>query len=152
MRIVRIDEMPEIREQAAAWFSERWKGHEEEYFSSINDSLSTGVQIPKWYVILKDDQIIAGAGVVSGDPQIQKDKRANVCAVYVEEQYRGLRIAGTLLEYICIDMAFHGVTTLYLTTELTGFYDRYGWELIADMPDGEKTMYVYRHQLNFMGR
>ena len=35
MRIIRIDEMPEIKDQAVKWFSEKWGNHEEEYLTSI---------------------------------------------------------------------------------------------------------------------
>ena len=152
MRFIRIDEMPEIKNQAVAWFSEKWQGHEEEYYNSINDSLNTKELFPKWYVLLDGDKIVAGAGVISNDPQIQREKKLNVCAVYVEETYRGKGVAGALLEYICIDMMFHGAAVLYLTTEMTAFYERYGWEFIAGIKDGEgKDMRVYRRQL-IMGR
>lgn len=153
MRIIRIDELPEIKEQATAWFSEKWKGHEEGYFNSINDSLNDKVQFPKWYVVLKNNQIIAGAGVISNEPQIQRVKFPHVCAVYVEEAYRGMRIAGNLLEYICIDMEFNGVETLYLTTEMSGFYEQYGWEFKATIKEKDnKEMRVYRRKLNLLGR
>ena len=153
MQIIRIDEMPAFRERAAAWFAEKWKGHEEEYYSSISDSVSGKPLFPKWYIMLEGGRIIAGAGVISGDPPMQKEQRADVCAVYVEEQYRGKGIAGALLEYICIDMMLRGVEALYLTTEMTGFYERYGWEFVAEIPDGDaQKMRVYRRRLNVVGR
>jgi len=153
MRIVRIDELPEIKEQAAAWFSDKWKDHEEEYYYSIDESLNSKMMFPKWYVMLKDEEIIAGAGVISNEPQIQKEKHPNICAVYVEEEFRGKGIAGALLEYICIDMMFHGAEVLYLTTELKTFYERYGWQFITEIADDDgKTMRVYRRPLNLTGR
>ena len=153
MRFVRIDEMPEIKEKAASWFADKWKGHEEEYYCSINDSLDPKRMFPKWYVLLRGDEIIAGAGVISNDPQIQKEKHPNICAVYVEEEYRGNGIAGVLLEYICIDMMFHGAETLYLTTELSSFYERYGWQFITEITDDEgKAMRVYRRRFDLIGR
>lgn len=153
MQIIRIDEMPAIRDRAAAWFSEKWKGHEEEYRYSIHQSLNKNAVLPKWYIMLEDGKIIAGAGVISGDPPMQKEQRPNVCAVYVEEQYRGKGIAGALLEYMSIDMMFRGVDALYLTTELDKFYERYGWDFMAELKDNDgKTMRVYRRQLNLTGR
>ena len=149
MQIVRIDEMPAIKDRAAAWFAEKWKGHGEEYLSSINDSVKLKSQFPKWYIMLEAGKIIAGAGVISNDPPIQKEQRPNICAVYVEEQCRGKGIAGALLEYISIDMMFRGVEALYLTTEMTEFYERYGWEFMTEMTDSEdKIMRMYRRQLN----
>lgn len=153
MRIIRIDEMPAVKDRAAAWFSEKWKGHEAEYRDSIYKSINKNISLPKWYIMLEDGNIIAGAGVISGDPPMQKEQRPNICAVYVEEQYRGKGIAGALLEYICVDMMFRGMDTVYLTTELAEFYERYGWECIAGIKDDEgKDMRVYRRRLNLMGR
>lgn len=153
MQIIRIDEMPAMKDKAAAWFSEKWKGHEAEYRNSIHQSLNKNVFLPKWYIMLEEGQIIAGAGVISNDPPMQKEQHPNICAVYVEEQYRSKGIAGALLEYICIDMMFHGAEALYLTTELNTFYERYGWKCIAEIKDDdEKDMRVYKRQLNLMGR
>ena len=89
--------------------------------------------------------------MISNTPQIRKEKRPTICAVYVENEYRSRGIAGTLLEYICVDMLLRGITTLYLTTEMTYFYERYGWEFIAEIKDDEsKNMRLYKHQINFV--
>ncbi len=153
MQIIRVDEMPAIKDRAAAWFAEKWKGHQDEYRSSIHQSINKNILLPKWYIMLEDGQVIAGAGVISNDPPIQKEQRPTVCAVYVEEQYRGKGIAGALLEYLSIDMMFRGVEALYLTTELDTFYERYGWQFMTEIKDSEdKIMRVYRRQLNFTGR
>lgn len=151
MRIIRIDEMPEIKDRAAAWFSEKWSVPVEVYTKNINESLEQEGALPAWYLLLNGDDIIAGAGVISNTPQIRKEKRPTICAVYVENEYRSRGIAGTLLEYICVDMLLRGITTLYLTTEMTYFYERYGWEFIAEIKDDEsKNMRLYKHQINFV--
>ena len=103
--------------------------------------------------MLEEGNIIAGAGVISNEPPMQKEQRPNICAVYVEDQHRGKGIAGALLEYICIDMMLRGMNEIYLTTELESFYERYGWEFMAEFKDDdEKTMRVYRRRLNLTGR
>ena len=153
MQIIRVDEMPAVKDRAAAWFAEKWKDYESEYQNSITQSLNKSILLPKWYIMLEGGQIIAGAGVISNDPPMQKEQRPNICAVYVEEEYRGKGIAGALLEYICIDMMFRGIEALYLTTELDSFYERYGWKAIAEIKDeSDKIMRVYRRQLNIAGR
>lgn len=153
MQIIRIDEMPALKDRAATWFSEKWKGHEEEYRSSIRQSVNKNIALPKWYIMLEEGQIIAGAGVISSDPPMQKEQRPTICAVYVEEEYRRKGIAGALLEYICVDMMFRGVNALYLTTELDTFYERYGWQFMAELADNDgKPVRVYKRQLNITGR
>ena len=92
-------------------------------------------------------KIIGGIGVIENDFHNRKDLTPNVCAVYVEENYRCQGIAGKLLEYVCEDMRSFGLETLYLITDHTGFYERYGWKFLCmAQGDGEvdlSRMYVY---------
>ena len=46
MRIIRIDEMPEVKDQAVKWFSEKWGNHGEEYLTSINESVRIKQSLP----------------------------------------------------------------------------------------------------------
>lgn len=99
------------------------------------------------YVAVENQQIIGGIGVIENDFHNRKDLTPNVCAVYVEENYRCQGIAGKLLEYVCEDMRSFGLETLYLITDHTGFYERYGWKFLCmAQGDGEvdlSRMYVY---------
>ncbi len=98
-------------------------------------------------VVVSNQQIIGGIGVIENDFHNRKDLTPNVCAVYVEENYRCQGIAGKLLEYVCEDMRSFGLETLYLITDDTGFYERYGWKFLCmAQGDGEvdlSRMYVY---------
>ena len=40
-------------------------------------------------------------------------------------------MAGALLERVCRDMKGRGIDTLYLLTDHTSFYERYGWEFFV---------------------
>ena len=68
--------------------------------------------------------------------------------VYVEEDARCQGIAGALLGLACRDMAQLGYPTLYLLTDHTAFYERYGWEYLCPVRgDGEaqdSRMYIHR--------
>ena len=93
-------------------------------------------------------RIIGGMGVIENDFHDRKDLAPNVCAVYTEEEYRCNGIAGALLNYVCDDMNTKGITTLYLSTDHTSFYERYGWEFFCMVQgDGElemSRMYVHK--------
>lgn len=54
-----------------------------------------------------------------------------MCAVYVEVAYRCKGIAAQLLGCVCDDMRAQGIDTLYLATDHTSFYERYGWEFLC---------------------
>lgn len=52
-----------------------------------------------------------------------------------------------MLNYVCEDMHNKGTDTLYLITDHTSFYERYGWEFICMVQgDGESNlsrMYIH---------
>ena len=65
----------------------------------------------------------------------------NVCAVCTAPDKRGQGIAGELLNCVCNDMSKKGIDTLYLVTDHTSFYERYGWEFLCMVQgDGEPNM------------
>lgn len=146
--IVKINEKPEFVPRASDWFHSKWGVPLEAYKESMEASLIEGTKVPAWYVYLDGDRIIGGLGVIENDFHNRKDLTPNVCAVYVEEEYRGQGIAGELLNVVCEDMRSHGIETLYLITNLTNFYERYGWEFLCMVQgDGEpelSRMYVHR--------
>ena len=144
--IVKLSQRRALKGRAAAWFSEKWHVPAEAYLESIEASFSAAV--PSWYLYLEGDRIIAGMGVIENDFHDRKDLTPNVCAVYTEPSHRNRGIAGRLLRFVCADMQASGVDTLYLLTDHTGFYERYGWEFYCmAQGDGEEKpsrMYVHR--------
>ena len=126
-----VRERPEAKEEVAAWFHERWGVPLEAYLESIGECLEKKTGVPQWYVMMRGGKIIAGCGVIENDFHERKDLAPNVCAVYVDEEFRNRGIAGFMLQYVCDDMAAMGYDTLYLLTDHTGFYERYGWQFLC---------------------
>ena len=142
-----VRDWPEAKEEIALWFHERWHIPLEAYRESITACLGEETGVPQWYVVVRGNRIIAGCGVIENDFHERKDLTPNVCAVYVDEAYRNRGIAGFLLQYVCGDMAAMGVDTLYLLTDHTGFYERYGWRFLCMVrgSDGAPSrMYMHR--------
>lgn len=147
-KIIRLSEQPEIKEQAAQWFHEKWGIPLAAYLESMEECLTGKGAVPQWYVAVEDDRIIGGMGVIENDFHDRKDLAPNVCAVYTEEDRRGRGVAGALLNDVCEDMKKRGIDTLYLLTDHDSFYERYGWEFLCmAQGDGEEEMsrmYVHR--------
>ncbi len=147
-KIVRLTDKPEIKEQAAQWFYEKWDIPLNAYLESMDECLTEGNPVPQWYVATEDNRIIGGLGVIENDFHDRKDLVPNVCAVYTEEDRRRRGVAGALLHYVCADMKEKGIDTLYLVTDHIGFYERYGWEFYCMVQgDGEaemSRMYIHR--------
>lgn len=134
--MIRLADRPALRISAADWFHEKWGVPLEAYLESIDECLACKTAVPQWYVVLHQDAIIAGIGVIENDFHDRKDLAPNVCAVYVEEAYRCQKIAGKMLKFVCDDMRQRGIGTLYLVTDHTSFYERYGWKFFC-MVQGE---------------
>ncbi|WP_242960089.1 GNAT family N-acetyltransferase [Drancourtella sp. An12] len=145
-----LREKPQWKQKAAQWFHEKWNVPVDAYLESIEESLNSENPVPQWYLAVKEEQIIGGIGVIENDFHDRKDLTPNVCAVYVEEEFRCRGIAGKMLETVCRDMKEKGIDTLYLITDHDSFYERYGWEFYCMVQgDGEEEMtrmYVHRER------
>ncbi|MGN0683226.1 MAG: GNAT family N-acetyltransferase [Oscillospiraceae bacterium] len=149
MEILKIRENPELAEKAAQWFHSKWRIPLSAYEESIADCLKNEKSVPQWYVAMQDGEIVGGLGVIENDFHEKKDLAPNICAVYVEKPHRCKGIAGKLLNYVCEDMKSFGIDTLYLLTDHTSFYERYGWEyLCMTKEEGKEDEYarVYVHR------
>ena len=125
--VIRLADRPELKEYAAQWFHEKWGIPIEAYRESMEQCLSGKEPVPQWYMAMENDRIIGGLGVIENDFHDRKDLSPNVCAVYTEKDRRCMGVAGALLDYVCADMKEKGIGTLYLVTDHTSFYERYGW-------------------------
>ena len=147
MDIIDLRQHPETIESASRWFHENWGIPQQAYLDSMQEALKTDT-VPRWYVAMENDRIVGGLGVIENDFHDRIDLTPNVCAVYVEHDYRCRGIAGQLLNHVCRECANVGIHTLYLLTDHTGFYERYGWEFYCmAQGDGEETMsrmYIHR--------
>ena len=141
--------MPLIKDCAADWFNQKWGIPREAYDESMSDALLNESTVPQWYVALDGARIIGGAGVIENDFHDRRDLTPNVCALFVEPEYRCHGIAGQILDFICSDMKKHGLDTLYLLTDHTSFYERYGWQYLCEAQgDGEPdTSRMYMRKL-----
>ncbi len=151
MEILKIRDHGELAKEAALWFHTKWAVPLEAYEASIQECLAGEGGVPQWYVAAKQGKIIGGLGVIEHDFHDRKDLTPNLCALYVEEDFRCRGIAGALLEEAYRDMAGFGIDTLYLITDHTSFYERYGWEFLCMVrEEGEEEelgmirMYVHK--------
>ena len=146
-RYIKLREMPELKASAAEWFHKKWGIPQEAYLECMDDYLNEKTEYG-WYLCLDDDQILGGLGVIENDFHDRKDLSPNICAVYTDETHRKQGIAGNLLNMAVEDLRSKGITPVYLVTDHTGFYERYGWEFHCMVQgDGEPDstrMYIHR--------
>lgn len=146
-RYITLREKPQWADRAADWFHSKWRVPKEAYLTCMHAYLHGQTEYG-WYLCVKDDQIIGGLGVIENDFHNRKDLTPNICAVYTDESHRCQGIAGHLLNMAVEDQRTKGVSPIYLLTDHTGFYERYGWEFLCMVQgDGEpepSRMYIHR--------
>ena len=144
---ITLRERPGLMDVAATWFHEKWHVPREAYLECMEAYLRQETEYG-WYLCLDEDQIVGGLGVIANDFHDRKDLTPNVCAVYTDEDYRCQGIAGKLLNMAVEDLRSKGISPVYLLTNHTGFYERYGWEFLCmAQGDGEpylSRMYIHR--------
>ncbi len=142
-----LREKPELKEAAAEWFHQKWGVEKEAYLECMDTYLDQETEYG-WYLCTEGDRIISGLGVIDNDFHDRKDLSPNICAVYTEKEYRGMGIAGRLLNLAVEDLRAKGITPVYLVTDHKGFYERYGWEFFCMVQgDGEpdqSRLYIHR--------
>jgi GNAT superfamily N-acetyltransferase len=144
---ITLRERPELMDTAAQWFNSKWGVPKEAYLTCMEEYLSGKTEYG-WYLCLHNGQIVGGMGVIENDFHNRKDLSPNVCAVYTEEICRKQGIAGKLLNMVVDDLKSKGISPVYLVTDHTGFYERYGWEFYCvAQGDGEPEptrLYIHR--------
>ena len=133
-KLVSLRQRPELLEKAAHWFSDKWGVPILAYQESMEQSIQILTAVPQWYLaVTKEQEIIGGAGIIENDYHNRKDLAPNLCALFVLPEYRGQGIAGELLQFAKKDARRLGFSKLYLITDHTSFYERYGWQYVTDV-------------------
>ena len=144
---ISLRERRQLKDRAAEWFHSKWGVPQEAYLECMDAYLNNETEYG-WYLCLDGNRMIGGLGVIENDFHDRKDFTPNICAVYTEEEYRCKGIAGHLLDMVVEDLKSKGVTPIYLVTDHTSFYERYGWEFLCMVQgDGEPgliRMYVHK--------
>ena len=144
---ITLREQPALMDTAAQWFNSKWGVPKEAYLECMQAYLSGETELG-WYLCLDGEKIVGGMGVIENDFHDRKDLSPNVCAVYTEDSHRKMGIAGELLNMTVEDLRSKGISPVYLVTDHTNFYERYGWEFLCMVQgDGEPDMtrmYIHR--------
>ena len=131
-QIINIRECPQWLERAADYFSSRWNIDRQLYQNSINDSLRTDNALPRWYLMLRDDNIIGGFGLIDNDFMVRTDLYPWMCALFIEPAERGKQLGEKLLRHSRYEAALLGFNKVYLNTDHVGYYEKYNWSYMGD--------------------
>ncbi len=139
-KITLLRDTEDLNKLAANWFHEKWNVPLDAYLESIQECQKKPGKVPQWYLMLNENEIIAGLGVIENDFHKRTDLTPNICALYVEKSYRNMGIAKKMLDFVCRDLSMMGYLDVYLITEHTDFYEKCGWDFISMVEENNGHM------------
>lgn len=133
MELISVRENPEYKDRMIKYFQSKWASESsmKVYEDCIESCLTTNSPLPHWYILEESGNIIGGAGLITNDFISRMDLYPWLCALYIEENYRGNEYGSMLLDKAKRDAKAGGFENLYLCTDHIGYYERYGFEYIG---------------------
>lgn len=146
-KVINVRRRPEYKDLAVDYFERHW-GNRAIYEDCISHSFAVENPLPVWYLLMAGDEIIGCAGLITNDFISRMDLLPWLCALYVDEGYRGQNLSAMLIEQVKMDCAAMGFKRFYLATDHVGFYEKHGFVYLADgyHPWGESSR-IYEREL-----
>lgn len=82
MEIISVREHPEHQEKFIGYFQRTWATENtmKVYEDCISNSVEPAKQLPQWYLLVEDDEIIGCAGLITNDFISRMDLYPWICA------------------------------------------------------------------------
>lgn len=134
MRIVNLRDNPELLEIGIAYFQRVWGNEKTKmvYRDCISRSILAENPLPIWYLVFDGNEPIGCAGLITNDFISCMDLWPWLCALFVDERYRGRRLGADIISHIREDARKIGFAKLYLCTGHVGYYEKIGFSYICE--------------------
>ncbi|WP_298511620.1 GNAT family N-acetyltransferase [uncultured Kordia sp.] len=134
MKIELITKDNNLLEKGIAYFWKQW-GNDSNfdfYRDCIENSVSDDNALPKFYVLLDHNEIVACYALLLNDIISRQDIFPWFACLFVDENYRNQGIAKKLMTHALSECKNKGFETVYLSTDLENFYEKNGWSYHAN--------------------
>ena len=132
MEVISIKENPEYKDIAISYLQNKWSSVPGIiYEDCVNNGINSSSVLPQWYLLKFENKIIGCSGMITNDFISRMDLYPWICALYIEEEYRGNRYAYRLIEKAKNDARESGFEKIYLCTDIIGLYEKYGFKYIG---------------------
>ena len=121
-------------DKAIMFYHKAW-GNEKNYSffeDAIKHSTNKKTGLPRFYVLLKKEDIVGCIGLISCDFISRSDLSPWIAGVFILESERRKELGSFMIQHVETEAKNAGFSTLFLTTDLNGYYEKYGWERMED--------------------
>jgi GNAT superfamily N-acetyltransferase len=148
--IVNVQEFSGGIDPCARYIHAKWGdvGNYPFYYDAIVHSSGPGKQLPRFYVLVKDNALIGCYALLTNDLISRQDLYPWFACLFVEENERGHQYGKLMLAHAEQEAANGGFSMIYLNTSHDGYYEKYGWQRIEDgyYINGSKLR-IYEHEV-----
>ncbi|MFN1836040.1 GNAT family N-acetyltransferase [Balneola sp. MJW-20] len=132
MKIISLRESPEYKDEAIRYLQKSWPGVLPIiYEDCISYSINARNSLPQWYLLELRDRLIGCAGLITNDFISRGDLYPWLCALFIDNEFRGSDYGFLLIEKAKQDTKKFGFDYLYLCTSLIGYYEKKGFKYIG---------------------
>ena len=147
-KIISLKENPNLIDEACKFFSNAWQIPYNAYYESMEEMKTSSLGYPFWLVVTFKDEIVGGLGVIKNDFHSRIDLFPNICAVFVKENHRRKGLCPLLLKTIIEHLHKHKIDKVYLVTNHTSLYEKYGFAYYCETmcEDGPSRVYLHEYK------
>lgn len=133
MEIIQLVKKDDLFDEAVDLFWQEWgeAGGRAFYEDCMFYALTNPNDIPGFYIAKEKDKIIGTYALIRNDLNSRQDLTPWLACLFVNEQFRGKSLGSELLNHGLQEAAKKGYKSLYLTSDLEGYYEKYGWKKIG---------------------
>lgn len=140
LKIIEVQQRKELFDKAVDAFWKQWGSeHNYKFYEDcIIHSCQTEDELPRFYIALMEEKIVGTYALLRNDLNSRQDLYPWLACLYVDPAHRGKELGSQLLQHAIEEITRKGYENLYLSTDLEGYYEKYGWTHGGEVygPDG----------------
>jgi N-acetylglutamate synthase-like GNAT family acetyltransferase len=142
IKIYNLADKKEYFEQVFEYiYEEFFPNSKKEYIKTWLISSTKNAGIPQMLIALEKEKLVGCVGLWLSDLQSRQDLSPWLSVLYVDKEYRNQGIGKQLINQTLAEAKKENVEEIYLFTELKGYYEKIGWQLV------EKTIDEYGNKI-----
>ncbi|SFF48056.1 Acetyltransferase (GNAT) domain-containing protein [Paenibacillus algorifonticola] len=101
------------------------------YQDCMLHSCTSVCDLPRFYIAVQNDSIVGTYALLRNDLISRQDLFPWLACLYVVPELRGNKVGARLLKHALEETKSLGLTKLYLSTDLEGYYEKYDWTYLT---------------------